>query len=397
MSGWLVAFLILQLFVLGVWFYRHLVLIRVLRNDPALPVDPLPGLTDPPLVSVIVPARNEETNIGHCLDSLLAQSYANREILIVDDRSEDTTAEVVRRCQEQHPEVRLIQVDELPPGWTGKTHALAQAADQAEGDWLLFVDADTRLHQHNLANAVGYARNHNLDILTLLARAECGTFWERTLQPLLGSMLMIRFPLAAVNAPRRRLAFANGQYILISRSCYDRLGGHEAVRGELLEDIALARQAREEGCALALLYGFRAARVRMYGTLREMWRGWRRIYIHAFGRSIPSLLLSAVLIVVFSLNPLALVAVAGGHLLLMGGGALWWWLFALGTAQVTAMISVTYRMYARLILADPRYLLFYPLAMVVGLGIFLDAVVALLVRRELVWRGTAYPHTSPAE
>ena len=397
MTLWFTVFLTVQFLILAVWLYRHWLLAWVLKNDPSLSIDPPTELTDPPLVSVIVPARNEEANIGRCLEGLLAQSYRRREILVVDDRSEDATAEVVRRYQEQHPEVRLVQIDELPPGWTGKTHALARAASEARGDWFLFVDADTYLHEHNLANAIAYVRRHDSDGLTLLARAECRTFWERALQPLLGSMLVIRFPLATVNDPKRRLAFANGQYILMSRSCYRQVGGHEAVRGELLEDIAMARRAKAQACRLTLVYGFQAARVRMYGSFREMWRGWRRIYIHAFGRSVASLVLSILLILVFSLDPLTLTTVAGVHLVMAGGGGFWWGLFALGAAQVTAMFVVTYRMYTNLILADARYLPLYPLAMLVGVGIFLDAIVTLLVRRELVWRGTVYPHTLPTE
>ena len=391
MSPWLVGFLGAQAFILGLWVYRYWRLSWALRNEPSLSVDPPGELADPPLVSVIVPARNEEANIPACLDSLLAQSYPRREIIVVDDRSQDDTAQVVRRYEDQHCGVRLIQVDHLPAGWTGKTHALAQAAGEARGDWLLFVDADMRLHEHNLANAVAYAQERGVDLLTLLARTDCQTFWEGVLQPLLGSMLMLRFPLLTVNDPNHRLAFANGQYILIRRSCYRALGGHEAVRAQLLEDIALANRAKAQGLRLALLHGYRAASVRMYGSFADMWRGWRRIYIHAFGRSVRRLLLSILLIVVFSLNP-TIITVAGAVGVLAGGtGAIWWWLLVLGVSQIIALLSVVYRMYTRLILADPRYLPLYVVAMVVGAGIFLDALLSVLLRRELVWRGTAYP------
>jgi len=386
-----------QLFILGMWLYRHRRLGRALRDEPSLSVD-LPGeVPDPPLVSIIVPARNEEANISACLDSLLAQSYPRREVIVVDDRSEDGTAEVVRRYQQEHPEVRLLQIEDLPPGWTGKTHALARAAEQARGDWLLFVDADMRLHEHNLANAVAYAREQGLDVLTLLARTDCRTFWERVLQPLLGSTLMIRFPVLAVNDPEHRLAFANGQYILIRRPCYESLGGHEAVRSELLEDIALANRAKAQGCALALLHGYRAARVRMYGSFADIWRGWRRIYIHAFRRSIPSLLFSALLILLFSVNPSVVTAAGVVGVLLQPTSVFWWVLLGLGVAQMTIMLSVLWRMYTQLILADPRYLAVCPLAMLVALGIFLDAICSILARRELVWRGTAYPNPAGGE
>ncbi len=397
MNAVLVAFLVVQCFILGTWLYRHLRLSQALRDEPSLPVDPPGELADPPLVSIVVPARNEEANISACLDSLLAQSYHRREVIVVDDRSEDGTAEVIRRYQEEHPEVRLLQIEDLPPGWTGKNHALARAASEARGDWLLFVDADMRLHEHNLVNAVAYAREHGLDVLTLLARTDCRTFWERVLQPLLGSTLMIRFPVLAVNDPEHRLAFANGQYIFIRRACYESLGGHEAVRSELLEDIALANRAKAQGCPPALLHGYRAAGVRMYGSFIDIWKGWRRIYIYAFKRSIPSLLFSALLILAFSVNP-SVVTVAGFVAVLLYPTSVFWCvLLALGVAQVLTMLSVLWRMYTRLILADPRYLAMCPVAMLVALGIFLDAIFSILARRALVWRGTAYPNTVAGE
>ena len=391
MNPLLGAFLLVQFAILATWFYRHVRLGWVLGHEPILSVEPPGEFSEAPMVSVIVPARNEEANIGNCLDSLLAQSYPRREIIVADDRSQDGTAEVVRRYQQEHPEVRLIQIEELPAGWTGKTNALARAASRAAGEWLLFVDADMRLHPHNLANAVAYAQEQGLDMLTLLARTDCRTFWEAVLQPLLGSMLMIRFPLRLVNDPNHRLAFANGQYILFRRQAYEALGGHGAVRGALLEDIALARRAKAQGFRLALMHGYRAAGVRMYGSLVDIWRGWRRIYLCAFGRSVASLLVSILLILVFSLNP---VVVAGAGVVGVAaglGGGFWWGLALLGGVQVAVMLSVVYRMYTRLILADPRYLPLYPVAMLVGLGIFLDAVLSVLVGREVVWRGRTYP------
>jgi glycosyltransferase involved in cell wall biosynthesis len=351
----------------------------------------LPQLVDPPLVSIIVPARNEEANIAECLDSLVRQSYPRREVIVVDDRSEDGTADVVRRQQTRFADVRLVQVSQLPPGWTGKTHALVQAAREARGEWFLFVDADIRLDPDNLTSTLTYARERGLEFLSLLPRADCRSFWEGVLQPLLGIMLMLRFPLSSVNDPGQSCAFANGQYILIRRSAYEALGGHAAVCGELLEDMALAQRAKAQRLPLAVIHGYRIASVRMYGSFLDIWRGWRRIYIHAFGRRAASLLVSALLIIVFSLNPLAL-ALSGVLGLLVGaGGGAWLAAATVGVAQVATMMSLVYRMYRQLIRAQARYLVFYPVAMLVGLGVFLDALVSLVTRRQLVWRGRAYP------
>jgi chlorobactene glucosyltransferase len=395
MSLALGLFFLFEFLILAIWVLRHSRLTWVLEHEPILFPEPPRDLVDPPLVSIIVPARNEEANIAECLDSLVAQSYPRREVIVVDDRSEDGTADVVRGHQARFGEVRLVQVSQLPPGWTGKTHALAQATREARGEWFLFVDADIRLDPDNLASTLTYVREHGLEFLSLLPRADCRSFWEGVLQPLLGIMLMLRFPLSAVNDPSQSCAFANGQYILIRRSTYEALGGHTAVSGELLEDIALAQRAKAQRLPLAVVHGYRIASVRMYGSFPDIWRGWRRIYIHALGRRARSLLLSAGLIVLFSLNPLAL-ALAGVLGLLVGAeGGAWLAAAAVGVVQVVAMMSLVYRMYRQLILAQARYLLFYPVAMLVGLGLFLDALLSLITRRELVWRGTAYPVRTP--
>ncbi|HEY7680217.1 MAG TPA: glycosyltransferase [Terriglobia bacterium] len=227
------------------------------------------------LVSVLVAARNEEANIAACLQSLLSQGE-DVEILVADDSSEDATAELVREQASRAGNLRLVTVPALPPGWLGKNHALHVAVDHSTGDWLLFTDADTRHAAGTLKGMIEWAEKAKLDLASLSPRQEAQTWWERAVIPLLYHRLARLYPYERVNDPANPLAAANGQYILIRREVYFRLGGHEAIRGELLEDVALALRAKQAGCRIWFGPGDGVVRTRMYRRFSEMWQGWTK-------------------------------------------------------------------------------------------------------------------------
>ncbi len=181
--------------------------------------------------------------MAECLDSVRAQTYPNYEILVVDDRSVDDTAAIARRYAEIDPRIRLISIDHLPHGWTGKTHALHMTAQHARGDWFWFLDADTRHHPDSLSIMFQYATSKNAVLASLIPRMRCETFWENVVQPLAGIVLMRSFPPFLVNWDRWPLAFANGQYILVERAAYEAAGGHQAVRDRFVEDIHLGGES----------------------------------------------------------------------------------------------------------------------------------------------------------
>ena len=203
--------------------------------------------TDPPLVSAIIPAKDEEESLAGCLASVCAQTYPNLEILVVDDRSADRTPEIARSFAENDPRIRVITIDQLPPGWTGKTHALQVASGQARGTWFWFLDADTRHVPENLSIVMEYARSNKAALASLIFELRCETFWENVVQPLAGVVLIQSFPLFWVNDDRRKLAFANGQYILVRRDAYQAAGGHFAVRERFVEDIGMAEYVKGLG------------------------------------------------------------------------------------------------------------------------------------------------------
>jgi len=225
-----------------------------------------------PSVSVIVPARNEETSLGACLESLVAQQGITFEIIVVDDGSTDRT----RAIAESFPEVRVIEPGPLPPGWTGKNNAVTAGAREARGEWLLFTDADTVHKPGSLACAPAEAKQHHADLLSYSPEQEVHGFWEKAVMPVIFAELARTYRPSEVSDPRSPAAAANGQYVLITRSAYDAVGGHASVATSLLEDVALARVVKASGRKIFFRYGGDAVRTRMYRGFRQMREGWTK-------------------------------------------------------------------------------------------------------------------------
>ena len=226
-------------------------------------------------VSVIIPARNEEANIARVLRSLTGQKGI-REILVVDDQSEDRTPGILAELSSEIPRLRTLHVQSLPEGWMGKTHAAAQGARAATGDWLLFTDADTEHLPGGLAELLGRAEDEHVDLLSVSPGQETPTWWEKSVIPTVYVELSRLFRFEDVSDPKSSAAAANGQYLLVRREVYEGSGGHEAVKSEILEDVELARRIKSRGGKLLFLPGARWVRTRMYRSFGEMWRGWSK-------------------------------------------------------------------------------------------------------------------------
>jgi len=310
-SGWLLA---------AIWSWRAAKGMFVYRRYPRVAARPAPPGAG--AASILVPARNEEGNIEACIESLLAQDHPDFEVIAIDDNSTDRTGELIARLAGRDGRLAALKATATPDGWTGKNWALSQAAARARGEWLLFTDADTRHGPRALSSAVAHAAERRLDILSLCPRALAGTLWERVLQPAAMGYLARWFPLERINDPSNRLAFANGQFLLFRRAAYEALGGHAGVRGEFLEDVAFARAAKKRGLRVENALGKRLFGVRMYDSLPRWFRGWRRIYLHAFDRKPAILLMKALDLLFLSALPLVFVVVLGA--LAAGAGTMSW-------------------------------------------------------------------------
>lgn len=228
-----------------------------------------------PLISAIVPARNEEATIARAVLSLAAQPEIS-EIIVVNDQSTDGTAAELARLAEKIPRLRVMEAPSLPEGWTGKNHAVSLGAAAAKGGWLLFTDAEVVHLSGAAARALANAAAFHADLVSYSPEQETRTWWERALIPFVYTRLGQKFPYDAVNDPESSIAAANGQFLLIRREAYSRIGGHAAIASEVLEDVALARNAKQAGLRLHFASGEGIARARMYRTFNAMWEGWSK-------------------------------------------------------------------------------------------------------------------------
>jgi chlorobactene glucosyltransferase len=306
---------------------RAIVQFRGYRSLTAATVD------DAPLVLVIVPARNESQNIGRCLSGLLAQDYSRSQlrVAVIDDHSQDDTAQIVRRFAAADERCRLIQGQPLPPGWTGKSFACWQGAasesassepDAGSGpaSWLCFLDADTTPEPGLIAATIAHCRDERLDLLSVEPFQQLGTFWERMILP--SGMLLLAFSqdLRRVNDPADPAAAANGQFLLFRRSAYEAIGGHAAVRTEICEDTALARRIKRRGLRMQLVGGENFISTRMYTGLRPLWEGLSKNLTETVGGPMRTLVLAAAGLLLGWAVPL-IPAAAAIHLANAGGPA----------------------------------------------------------------------------
>jgi glycosyltransferase involved in cell wall biosynthesis len=239
--------------------------------------DPLLELT------VIIPARNEEDNLAACLQSLVSQSEElfklgrDWELIVVDDHSNDRTAAIAHGFTGVIVlEAGKLEEGQSKPVWTGKNNAIWTAAKRARGRWLLFTDADTIHEQGNLRRALHEAARHKVGMLSYSPRQIVSGLWQRSLMPLIFCELALAYPPARVSDPAERIAAANGQFLLIEREAYRRLGGHAAVSDKVLEDVELAFLAKRRKIGLRFRYAGEAVSTRMYSSTAEMIEGWTK-------------------------------------------------------------------------------------------------------------------------
>jgi len=242
------------------------------------------------LISAIIPVRNEEATIARAVESLAAQPDI-AEIIVVNDQSSDGTAAILRDLAARLPQLKVVEGAELLPGWTGKNYAVAAGAPIARGDWLLFTDADTLHLPGSAGRALASAARHDADLVSYSPHQEMHTFWEKALVPFVYWRLSQRYPFERVNDSGSPDAAANGQYILMRREAYESIGGHAAIAGEVLEDVALARRAKEAGRRIFFGPGDGIVQTRMYGSFGAMWEGWTKNLCPLFGGSLSEMLL----------------------------------------------------------------------------------------------------------
>lgn len=346
-----------------------------------------------PLVTVIVPARNEARNIEACLRSILASSYPRLQLIAVDDHSTDGTGTIAREVAAMDSRLMVLDNPALPVDWFGKQWACQTGANAASGEILIFMDADARASVDLVTRSVNGMLRLGADFYSVLGRQEMVTFWERILQLQVFTVLMTRFGgTEIINRTKKATAkIANGQYLMVRRASYDEFGGHALVRGYVAEDLMLAQRYFELGKKTVLVMGRDQLTTRMYTSLAELIRGWRK-NLYAGGRhSMPLGNRAAVLAPL--LIPLPFVMQLAPPVALLFAI-----LFGMPVLQLWAGIStgvtlLSWIVYYRLADLPEWYALLYPLGAAMTLYIVLSATIR---GSRVEWKGREYESVRPA-
>ncbi len=226
-----------------------------------------------PGVSVIIPARNEAAMLPDTLPSICRQDQADLQVLVINDQSDDDSASVLAAMQKSHPNLTVIEGIPRPAGWMGKNWAVHQGYKQAKHNWLLFTDADVVYHPQAVAQAMAWMIEHDIDMLTLMPRVTFGRAIERIGVAGMVTLMALLFPVGRANNPRRRIALGIGMFILCRRSAYEKIGGHEAIRGTIIEDMLLAKVFKQSAAKTEVRFTSDLLTTRMYDGWRDLWEG----------------------------------------------------------------------------------------------------------------------------
>lgn len=370
-----------------------------------LPADLPPAAPRGQSVAVIVPARDEAENIGPCVRALLAMDHRDLRVVVLDDGSSDGTADALAELAEREPRLVVLHSaeSELPPGWLGKPWACQRAAAWVLGDvgdtpadprlggepptaapdWLLFVDADVRVHPHALSAVLGHARRNGLGLVSGFGTLVMGSFWEKVLQPAVAGLIIAGNDLDRVNDPSRRGArpLANGQFLLFRRDAYLAVGGHRAVAANVIDDVGLAMAVTAQGFGYHLLFLRSLFACRMYDSLGALWNGWSKNLYAGLGSRPLNLVLLIGLLCTGTLLPYATL-LAG----MMGAGAEW----LVWGVVVVAVIQRTRLTLDRAFEQDTRFGLTHAPATLMLIVLLLHSAVRS-VRGTATWKGRTLP------
>ena len=341
-----------------------------------------------PLVSIVIPARNEARNIERCVRSVLASGYARLQVIAVNDHSTDGTGTILSRIAAEDSRLVVVVPEALPAGWFGKQWACTAGFAACHGEVVGFFDADTWQTPDLVPRAVNAMRNREADLLTVAGRQELGSFWERLVQPQMFGIMLARYGgTELVNeSPRVSDKIANGQCIFVRRAAYEELGGHGVVRAKVAEDLAMAQAYFVRGKRTVVILGLNQLSTRMYTSLRELIDGWgKNVYVGGAdsmpgGHRLRFLYPFALVMPALSgLVPPVLVGLAVFGF--VGKGVLVW------ASIVSAANLVWWLIFYGLLELSPLYALLYPL----GSALLLYITTRSVARgRRVEWKGREY-------
>jgi chlorobactene glucosyltransferase len=380
------------LFVLAVQLElirKGLLLFENLRGEVKIgPAEAKALPSERPLISIVIPAKDEEACIRDSIKAILASDYSNFELIVVNDRSTDRTAEIVEQLAREDRRVSLVTVSEVANGWTGKTYAMFSGVQEAHGNILLFSDADTFFERTTLSRALGFFHANNLVMLGLLPGLLENGFWEKVVHPHLELGFSSFYPLNRVNDSANDAALASGSFILIRREGYEAVGTWARFRGEITEDVALSKALKAQGLKLCVVRGPDLVRTRGFGDYNAMARFWRRTFYGGLEKNpgklvrltmnYVGLIILTILWIGSAVSALAGVATAPIKVLLI-----------LSTVGMISMI-VPYCVFVREKYKSWPLGLTAPLGIVLGGWVAFTTLLIVFSNTGIPWRGSVY-------
>ncbi len=383
---WVIISTFALLFSLAVTYWIHNQYQLDVQVDPhQIPSLPLP------LISVIIPARNEARNIAASVKGLLRQTYPNIELIVIDDRSTDATPQILEALASEDPRLSIIHGQPLSPGWAGKPHALSQGAQAAQGEWLCFIDADTFACPELLSASLAAARQTEADLFTIMTEQELHSFWEKVILPIVFTALSVGFSPRRVNDPARPDAVANGQFLLFRREAYQAIGGHLSVANSIVEDRDLAQKIKQAGLRLIVADGRAVASTRMYTCFSEIWEGWtKNIFLGLSGQ--PGLALLGVFGAIISLlGALGFPFwIASGAVWLVHGGSFLALLVLLESLLAFGYLTYVRGQAAQAFHISALYGLTLPLGALIFAAMMITSTYNILSGQGVTWKGRRY-------
>jgi len=352
---------------------------------------PKDTVDNPPLVSVLIPARNEEKNIYRCLRSLAKQDYPNIEILVLDDNSKDKTASVVEKFVSKDKRIKLICGKPLKAGWLGKSYACHQLSENAKGDYLLFVDADTLHFPDSVSSALASLICNGLDALSVFPKQIKVTIHERMMVPCANFIILSFLPLILIKKTRYPLfCIAIGQFMLFKRSVYEKIGGHESVKGEILDDVHISKQIKRCGYRFMIFDGRSNVYCRMYRSFKEVIRGYTRAIFAAFDYNILIQSIAVVLVFLIFLLPFILLP--------LGISIFDWSGLIISTIILQIIIILAFKTILAIRFKSRILEIFlHPLSMIYLILISINSIVQTKFGPGIIWKGRNYKVNTDGE
>lgn len=340
-----------------------------------------------PKVSVIVPARNEEKLISKCLDSLLNQDYENYEIIVIDDSSEDSTGEIIKKYAKENSKIIHVSARPKPKDWMGKNWACMEGYQKVTGELLVCTDSDTKYSPNVLSLSVSHLFSLNLDALTVIPKMLCFDNWTRITLPMLSTFLHTRFSALRVNDPSKKTGYFFGSFFIIKKVVYEAIGTHEGVKHEIIEDGALGKKVKEGGYKLRMVRGEHLLEAVWARNKTTLWNGLKRLMVPLFlqGKSIAIGIFIAVLFLLFM--PFPILIYAGiffentiSFLMLLIVSAL-----ASGLIYCAGFIVATKGLQLRKI-----YSVFAPVGSFIVVSGFFSGMIQANSKNAISWKGRSY-------